>query len=322
MSARRRRATSGVRPTGRGQREVAGVTTSRTLSVARRLPGPVREMAAGPAWWAAAGLREVHARVGPSVVGRWRHGVRSRVTGWAPVGSGMNGLTADDPPHVGPFRIERRIGPGGFGLHILDTVTTDWGVRTHRAGKTVRADIDGPRPDTSRRPWSVRARSGAVSARAALGSGQWAGMAAARRGTRPGRSVVCVWRRVGASATVRPAAVSWPMASKTAGCAVSPSTAYAYAVAAHLVRGLHGRADRDLLAGEGAGRRHGPLHLRGRAQKSTGSTRARGRAGLVVSRQGACPAASFQGSRPRWRAVIRVALFVRQLATSRRWAPL
>ncbi|WP_406289382.1 ATP-binding protein [Embleya sp. NBC_00896] len=87
---------------------------------------------------------------------------------------------------------------GGFGLHILDTITTGWGVRTHRAGKTVWADIDAPRPDTRHRPRPVRARSGAASAQVAIGSGRRAGLAAGRRGTRPGRSVGWVWLRVGA----------------------------------------------------------------------------------------------------------------------------
>ena len=44
-----------------------------------------------------------------------------------------------------PGHARRDTGPeheGGFGLHILDTITTGWGVRTHRAGKTVGADID------------------------------------------------------------------------------------------------------------------------------------------------------------------------------------
>ncbi|MFI6979264.1 hypothetical protein ACIBSV_11850 [Embleya sp. NPDC050154] len=50
---------------------------------------------------------------------------------------------------------------GGFGLHILDTVTTGWGVRAHRAGKTVWADIDAPTPPRTSAPRPVRSRSGA-----------------------------------------------------------------------------------------------------------------------------------------------------------------
>ncbi|WP_439674027.1 ATP-binding protein [Embleya sp. MST-111070] len=76
---------------------------------------------------------------------------------------------------------------GGFGLHILDTTTTRWGVRTHRAGKTVWADIDSSRPDVSRRPWPVRARPKAVWAVAALDRGRPAGPVVAR-----------VWWRAGA----------------------------------------------------------------------------------------------------------------------------
>jgi anti-sigma regulatory factor (Ser/Thr protein kinase) len=116
---------------------------------------------------------------------RTRRGVRLSVT--------------DTDPRM-PTR--RDTGPqheGGFGLHILDTITTDWGVRTHRTGKTVWADIDTPRPDANRRPWPKGTRVRVARARAALGSARRrVGTAAARRGIGPGRSMAWVWRRVGA----------------------------------------------------------------------------------------------------------------------------
>jgi len=113
---------------------------------------------------------------------RTRRGVRLSVT--------------DTDPRM-PTR--RDTGPeheGGFGLHILDTLTTGWGVRAQRAGKSVWADIDAPRPDTGRRPWPTHIRSRAASARAALRAIRRAGLLAARQGTRAPRSAVRVSRRI------------------------------------------------------------------------------------------------------------------------------
>ncbi|MFE2954380.1 ATP-binding protein [Embleya sp. NPDC059267] len=96
---------------------------------------------------------------------RTRRGVRLSVT--------------DTDPRM-PMR--RNTGPeheGGFGLHILDTITTGWGVRTHRSDKTVWADIDAPRPHARRPPWLLRVRSKAASARASLGRGRRAALTAA-----------------------------------------------------------------------------------------------------------------------------------------------
>jgi hypothetical protein len=93
---------------------------------------------------------------------------------------------------------------GGFGLHILDTITTGWGVRRRRGGKTVWADLDVPCPAARRHLRPVRARAGAASIRAALRPirrAAPAGWAAARRGARPPRSQVWARRRVGAVAT-------------------------------------------------------------------------------------------------------------------------
>ncbi|MFI1586200.1 ATP-binding protein [Embleya sp. NPDC020630] len=87
---------------------------------------------------------------------------------------------------------------GGFGLHILDTLATEWGVRARRGGKTVWADIEGPAPERAVAPAPGRARYGAASIRAALGRGRragTAGWAAARRGVRPPRPQVAVRRR-------------------------------------------------------------------------------------------------------------------------------
>ncbi|MFJ8745384.1 ATP-binding protein [Embleya sp. NPDC127516] len=89
---------------------------------------------------------------------------------------------------------------GGFGLHILDTLTTDWGVRKHRGGKTVWADLDAPRPDARRHPRPVRAGPGAAPIRAALGSIRRAGPAVARRTAVPRRSAAWVRRQIGSSA--------------------------------------------------------------------------------------------------------------------------
>ncbi|MGW9272600.1 ATP-binding protein [Embleya sp. NPDC055612] len=63
---------------------------------------------------------------------RTMHGVRLPVTDTNP-----------RPP------IRRDTGPqheGGFGLHILDTITTRWGIRTHRTGKTIWTDLEAPPP--------------------------------------------------------------------------------------------------------------------------------------------------------------------------------
>ncbi|OPC80881.1 hypothetical protein B4N89_07880 [Embleya scabrispora] len=99
-------------------------------------------------------------------VRRTRHGVRLSVT------------DADPRP---PAR--RDTGPhheGGFGLHILDTITARWGIRTHRAGKTVWADLDAPHRDARSRPWPARARSTAAVARAAFAAGSRTAAATAR----------------------------------------------------------------------------------------------------------------------------------------------
>ncbi|GCE01250.1 ATP-binding protein [Embleya hyalina] len=71
-------------------------------------------------------------------VRRTRHGARLSVTDTDP-----------RPP------TRRDTGPrqeGGFGLHILDTIASRWGVRTHRAGKTVWADVDARDPAPRSRP--------------------------------------------------------------------------------------------------------------------------------------------------------------------------
>jgi anti-sigma regulatory factor (Ser/Thr protein kinase) len=116
---------------------------------------------------------------------RTRHGVRLSVT--------------DTDPRM-PTR--RDTGPeheGGFGLHILDTTTTDWGARAHRTGKTVWADIDALRPDTGRRPWSARTRSTTARVRAVLGQGRRTDLATVRRATR-----LCFRRRPKPGATPQP----------------------------------------------------------------------------------------------------------------------
>ncbi|MYW05926.1 hypothetical protein GT354_48165 [Streptomyces sp. SID3343] len=116
-------------------------------------------------------------------------------------------LSVTDTDRRMPTR--RDTGPeheGGFGLHILDTITTGWGVRTHRNGKTVWADIDTPRSGPSRRPWPARVRSRVASARAALGPVRRPGLAVPRRKIRPARPArsgrAGVWsgayRRIGA----------------------------------------------------------------------------------------------------------------------------
>ncbi|MGW9213031.1 ATP-binding protein [Embleya sp. NPDC055664] len=84
---------------------------------------------------------------------------------------------------------------GGFGLHILDTITTDWGIRKHRGGKTVWADLVGPHPGARRHPRPVRPGLGAATIRAALGSMRRAGPAVARRAAVARRSGAWVRRR-------------------------------------------------------------------------------------------------------------------------------
>ncbi|OPC77764.1 hypothetical protein B4N89_36370 [Embleya scabrispora] len=101
---------------------------------------------------------------------------------------------------------------GGFGLHILDTLTAEWGVRARRGGKTVWADIEGPVPEKAVTRAPARARCGAASIRAVLARGcraGTAGWAAACRGVRPPRlpasvrrraRAVCSWARGGSRA--------------------------------------------------------------------------------------------------------------------------
>ncbi|MET7301780.1 ATP-binding protein [Embleya sp. NPDC005575] len=118
---------------------------------------------------------------------RTRRGVRLSVT--------------DTDPRV-PTR--RDTGPeheGGFGLHILDTITTGWGVRTHRAGKTVWADIDASSPAASHRPRRSGVKGTASSIRAILRCRWREGPVAADRRTPAGLPVAEVWRRVGAIGT-------------------------------------------------------------------------------------------------------------------------
>ncbi|MFE2871909.1 ATP-binding protein [Embleya sp. NPDC059259] len=116
-------------------------------------------------------------------------------------GRGARLSVTDTDPRMPTRRDTGSEHEGGFGLHILDTLTTDWGVRARRAGKTVWADIDGPAPARAVVPVPVRARSGAASIGAALHRVRragLAGLAAARRGARPPRSQVWAWWRVGA----------------------------------------------------------------------------------------------------------------------------
>ncbi|MYS84762.1 hypothetical protein GTZ85_32230 [Streptomyces sp. SID5474] len=114
---------------------------------------------------------------------------------------GVRLSVADTDPRM-PTR--RDTGPnheGGFGLHILDTITTGWGVRTRRAGKTVWADIDAFSPLASH----LARRSdpdGTVSAIRAILRSRWrAGPMAARRRVPVGLPAAEVWRRVGAVGT-------------------------------------------------------------------------------------------------------------------------
>ncbi|MGW1997783.1 ATP-binding protein [Embleya sp. NPDC001921] len=130
---------------------------------------------------------------------RTRRGVRLSVT--------------DADPRMPTQRDTGAENEGGFGLYILDTLTTDWGVRARRAGKTVWADIDGPAPARAATPVPERARSATASIRAVLHRGRragLAGLAAARGGSRPPRSRVWVRRRVGA---IRSSARGWEPAA-------------------------------------------------------------------------------------------------------------
>ncbi|MFF7244500.1 ATP-binding protein [Embleya sp. NPDC008237] len=97
---------------------------------------------------------------------------------------------------------------GGFGLHILDTITTDWGVRTHRGGKTVWADIDAPTAAASHRPRRSSARARTSLIRASLVSRWPEGPPTTRRRARAGLPVADVWRRAGAIGSTARAVVS------------------------------------------------------------------------------------------------------------------
>ncbi|MFI6582949.1 ATP-binding protein [Embleya sp. NPDC050493] len=95
---------------------------------------------------------------------------------------------------------------GGFGLHILDTITTDWGVRTHRGGKTVWADIDAAAVAHRPRRSSAGARTSSI--RRSLVSRLREGSLATRRRARAGLPVAEVWRRAGAIGSTARAVVS------------------------------------------------------------------------------------------------------------------
>ncbi|WP_439676784.1 ATP-binding protein [Embleya sp. MST-111070] len=76
---------------------------------------------------------------------------------------GVRLSVTDTNPHPPTHRNTGPQHEGGFGLHILDTITTRWGIRTHRAGKTIWADLEAPHHNPH--PWPARARSTAATTR-------------------------------------------------------------------------------------------------------------------------------------------------------------